>query len=749
MGRLYLKSITATALLLIFVAVFPQRVEPFGLFELDLLSLSNSDGREASGGCCSGLRVSEPGGSCPLDQCPVVLRFCITHYQSVVRDLDRCTFFEFETRLLRRQSASSTSYDVAPQQRVSFNMEFGWPNDFTIIVDAWHTPQGGGGKNLVDRFVGQRFVKLNSEWTRDNLTTSRSALGIRYRVVCKEFYYGDACERLCRPRNSNLGHYTCSSHGEIVCMPGWGNISKDDNYCRQPLCDPKCKNGYCVDNNNTHECRCFNGWKGAACDVCVKSVGCKHGRCETNPTQCLCDEGWGGYFCDLDLNYCTNHKPCQNGGTCTNTAPGSFTCKCPDDFIGERCEVYKNPCRHNPCENGGTCNNPSDGQYTCTCAPSYFGPQCDTWANICNDNLCTNGGTCIQDPNGFICSCPLGYEGMFCEKVDSTNCQVYPCRNGGTCVNTSSGFNCMCSEGISGSRCEETLRCSPDSCENGGTCVEQLSGNATCLCPPGYSGTHCQNNHNRCSSNPCANGATCFNTLDPDAGYRCSCPAGYTGPHCSIADHCASSPCLHGATCRIIANGFACDCAKGYRGDRCRVPNDVLASNVSHRISQEEGEPFNTVEVVLISVLSATLVVVVVLVCCVARCIVLRRRRRREEEDSKAKDFEEEVLQNERNLALNNKQCGGDSVARKIVNELHPEMVSPPPKVLNVEVGGTKRIPDKGLVVPAPRAFQKIDNMSGSSISCHSSRACSPCHSGIYVIEDHLQPKKEVLATQV
>lgn len=58
----------------------------------------------------------------------------------------------------------------------------------------------------------------------------------------------------------------------------------------------------------------------------------------------------------LDLNYCTNHKPCQNGGTCTNTAPGSFTCKCPDDFIGERCEVYKNPCRHDPCENGGTCN---------------------------------------------------------------------------------------------------------------------------------------------------------------------------------------------------------------------------------------------------------------------------------------------------------------------------------------------------------------------------------------------------------
>ena len=60
--------------------------------------------------------------------------------------------------------------------------------------------------------------------------------------------------------------------------------------------------------------------------------------------------------CDVtDLNYCTNNRPCQNGGTCTNTGQGSYTCTCPVGYTGVNCETEVDNCRINPCQNGGVC----------------------------------------------------------------------------------------------------------------------------------------------------------------------------------------------------------------------------------------------------------------------------------------------------------------------------------------------------------------------------------------------------------
>lgn len=294
-------------------------------------------------------------------------------------------------------------------------------------------------------------------------------------------------------------------------------------------------------------------------------------------------------------------------------------------------------------------------------------------------------------------------------------------------MNSPSGFTCMCTEGVRGSRCEETIRCSLDSCENGGTCRELPSGNVSCACPPGYSGPHCQHSHNRCATRPCHNGATCHNQLEGE-GYTCSCPPGYTGPHCNIRDHCSSSPCRSGESCRVIANGFQCGCPPG--GVCQVVVGDVLASNVSHRISSREDRErgLDAVEVALICVLSATLVVIVLLVFCVTRCVLLRHKRREEEEvparSNKEVECDVERLQNERNLLhMNNKGCG-ESVPGKIVNELdtakHANDVPPqlpfPPKVLNMEAGGKKRPMTTEKGGTPPRAFQKIDNTSGGSI---------------------------------
>ena len=132
------------------------------------------------------------------------------------------------------------------------------------------------------------------------------------------------------------------------------------------------------------------GFKGRYCDDCIRYPGCLHGTCQ-QPWQCNCQEGWGGLFCNqgefdqrfstlsgqsaffvlhlnlvaskcyflfldiLDLNYCTHHKPCLNGATCTNTGQGSYTCSCPPGYTGASCEIQVNECSGNPCRNGGSC----------------------------------------------------------------------------------------------------------------------------------------------------------------------------------------------------------------------------------------------------------------------------------------------------------------------------------------------------------------------------------------------------------
>ena len=89
--------------------------------------------------------------------------------------------------------------------------------------------------------------------------------------------------------------------------------------------------------------------------------------CNAPLTKCLCNlcspfhilllNAHFSLFLLPDLNYCTHNRPCKNGGTCRNSGQGGFTCDCPDNYSGDRCEVLSPvvSCQKQDCINGGTC----------------------------------------------------------------------------------------------------------------------------------------------------------------------------------------------------------------------------------------------------------------------------------------------------------------------------------------------------------------------------------------------------------
>ncbi|XP_071496212.1 low-density lipoprotein receptor-related protein 2-like [Diadema antillarum] len=72
--------------------------------------------------------------------------------------------------------------------------------------------------------------------------------------------------------------------------------------------------------------------------------------------------------------------------------------------------VYTDVCLQR-CQNGGVCTR-SFASVTCTCPLGYDGEFCET--DVCADR-CVNGGTCFRITQGATCLCPDDYEGATCE----------------------------------------------------------------------------------------------------------------------------------------------------------------------------------------------------------------------------------------------------------------------------------------------------------------------------------------------
>uniref|UniRef100_A0A8C6V546 Delta-like protein n=1 Tax=Neogobius melanostomus TaxID=47308 RepID=A0A8C6V546_9GOBI len=510
-------------------SMLPLQVLCSGVFELKLQEFLNKKGVPGNANCCPGGVQTQSHHQC---ECKTFFRICLKHYQANVSPEPPCTYGGAVTPVLGSNSfqVPETNADSFTNP-IHFNFGFTWPGTFSLIIEALHTDSledltTENPERLISRITTQRHLTVGEEWSKDMQTSGRTELRYSYRFLCDEHYYGEGCSVFCRPRDDAFGHFTCGERGEIICNSGWKG-----QYCTEPICLPGCddEHGFC---DKPGECKCRVGFSGRYCDDCIRYPGCLHGTCQ-QPWQCNCQEGWGGLFCNQDLNYCTHHKPCLNGATCTNTGQGSYTCSCLPGFTGSSCEIEVNECSGNPCRNGGSCTDNENG-YKCTCPPGFYGNNCELSANTCADGPCFNGGRCTDNPEGgYFCQCPMGYAGFNCEKkID--HCSSNPCLNGAECVDLVNSFLCQCLEGFFGPSCENTNsatgHCQSFPCQNGGTCQEGENG-YTCTCPPGYTGQNCSTPISRCQHNPCHNGATCH---ERGGRYVCACLPGYGGHNCQF-----------------------------------------------------------------------------------------------------------------------------------------------------------------------------------------------------------------------
>ncbi|KAM6166169.1 protein crumbs homolog 1 isoform 2-T2 [Erethizon dorsatum] len=312
-------------------------------------------------------------------------------------------------------------------------------------------------------------------------------------------------------------------------------------------------------------------------------------------------------LCNKNNTWCLSNS-CQNNSTCKGFSQDS-KCHCSDtaNNLDKDCDNMKDPCSSNPCQGIATCvNTPGERGFQCQCPPGYSGMTCETAIGSCGVASCQHGGICHRDPVHPVCICPAGYSGRFCE-IDHNDCASSPCHNGAVCQDGINGYFCFCVPGYQGRHCDlEVDECVSDPCKNEATCLDEI-GRYTCICPQdysGYAGAQCETDISECSSNPCQSGGECVElslekqyghiaqlpssfSYHKAAGYVCICQPGFTGIHCEEdINECLSNPCQNGGTCENLPGDYTCHCPLDnlsrtfYGGQDC---SDILLGCTRHQ----------------------------------------------------------------------------------------------------------------------------------------------------------------------
>jgi alpha-tubulin suppressor-like RCC1 family protein len=318
---------------------------------------------------------------------------------------------------------------------------------------------------------------------------------------------------------------------------------------------------------------------------------------------CLCNEGYArtGQGC-VDIDECADGShTCDLRARCTNT-PGSYTCACAPDYLGDGHTCEKEICLAQPCDTFATCTPSADNATrTCTCVDGLVGTgemgDCET-PDPCKprfeDPPCDPLAECSLVDDAPTCACPPGYEGPGTWSSDPSNpgCVFKTCamnRGGCTpqqsCQDTPTGPVCtdQCRPGFMvdpTGACHDIDECvGPSPCPGAhNTCMNTV-GSFQCFCESGWTGdpANCVQLQ-PCDLVTCPAHAICTNL--PNSEYSCDCGAGFetrTDPvtteiSCVDLDECTNGTagCSVGELCVNTVGAVECLCPPGVTGGQCK-----------------------------------------------------------------------------------------------------------------------------------------------------------------------------------
>uniref|UniRef100_A0A452SD00 Slit homolog 3 protein n=1 Tax=Ursus americanus TaxID=9643 RepID=A0A452SD00_URSAM len=111
-------------------------------------------------------------------------------------------------------------------------------------------------------------------------------------------------------------------------------------------------------------------------------------------------------------------------------------------------------CKH------GVCRSVEKDSVVCECHPGWTGPLCDQEAqDPCLGHSC-NHGKCVATGTSYVCKCVEGYSGATCDhKNDSNACSTFKCHQGQCHFSDRGEPYCLCQPGFSGEHCEQESPC--------------------------------------------------------------------------------------------------------------------------------------------------------------------------------------------------------------------------------------------------------------------------------------------------
>ncbi|XP_021365829.1 sushi, von Willebrand factor type A, EGF and pentraxin domain-containing protein 1-like [Mizuhopecten yessoensis] len=276
---------------------------------------------------------------------------------------------------------------------------------------------------------------------------------------CRHGYTGASCEVVINVCDSSpcQANSTCVSGSDgghtCLCPPGVTHCDAAFRTCYLGYCQ---NNAICnLTQSNQPQCVCPLGFQGQFCEV--KVIGCRGDPCQNDGTctttsngyKCHCRNSWKGDNCEIAFSPNCDMYPCLNNGTCVVSPDQElgYTCECgssPGLTRGPNCE--HNPCEMNPCQNSGTCILLADNSYSCLCPVNITGQRCE------GDpiKLKTPKGTQFSleiTTNTQTKTTTLKYAG------DEKSCSTVVCDNGGTCIARQGQDHCICTLDYTGRDC--------------------------------------------------------------------------------------------------------------------------------------------------------------------------------------------------------------------------------------------------------------------------------------------------------